>query len=515
MSLSTTPSGPPPHFPHQPIRECHRARHLHGILPVIRRFKTGHASASNFRVLAIDTPVHSTDHTMESSHRATSWSERLDIGKGVRRRVSRREHALWRDDFRIQDPIDLLRASEQSRIHGLLPLRYERMSESPFMYMRGTAASMASDVGQCPLTQLFVQACGDCHIGNFGFFASPERRLLFDITDFDETLAASWEFDVKRLTANLVLLAREKSCSRADQREIVVATVRSYAVRLRSHVVMSPLDAWYASTDSDDFIRESPDEPIRRRRIAFVEKTRQRTGDHLVGKLVDATGTVARFRHDAPNIAPMPSDGRLKKDFETVLRRYPESLSPDRQQLLTRYRFADMALKSVGVSSVGTRCGIALYVSEGGDFLILQVKEAGPSVLESQALSKPNPHHGQRVVLGQRLMQSASDLFLGWAEDNDGHHYYVRQLRDMKTSLPPAELDGPMLPRVGQLCGQTLARAHAKGRDTVAVSGYIGNGKQLADAMASFASRYADRCEKDFERFTKAVRNGTLPAANG
>jgi uncharacterized protein (DUF2252 family) len=360
-----------------------------------------------------------------------------------------------------------------------------------------------------------VQACGDCHIGNFGFFASPERRLLFDITDFDETLAASWEFDLKRLAANLVLLAREKAGSRADQREIVVATVRSYAARLREHVVMSPLEAWYASTDSVDFILAAPDDTIRRRRVAFVEKTRQRTGDHLVGRLVDATGTEPRFRHDAPNIAPVPLDGGLQRDFHMVLRRYPESLSADLRQLLSRYRFVDLALKSVGVSSVGTRCGIALYVSDGGDILVLQVKEAGPSVLESQVLSKPNPHHGQRVVLGQRLMQSASDLFLGWAEDDDGHHYYVRQLRDMKTSLPPDELDGPMLPRIGAFCGRTLARAHAKGRDAVAVSGYIGSGKQLADALANFAIRYADRCEQDFERFTAALRNGTLPTASG
>ena len=436
----------------------------------------------------------------------------LAEGRALRKQAPRREHARWHADMRSRDPVEMLVVTGRSRLQELLPLRYGRMSRSPFAFMRASAAMMASDVGGGPLTQLMVQACGDCHLGNFGAFASPERRLLFDINDFDETLPASWEFDLKRLATSFVLLGREQGLDKAGQREAVVTVVQSYTTRLREYALASPLDAWYSIIDSETLIREAPDEASRQRRIAFERRARQRTGDSMARKLVTMEGGGPRFVHDPPIVSRLPPGGRLDRAFRTVLCRYPDTLGEDRQEVLARYTLADVAFKVVGVGSVGTRCGIALYVSDGGDLLILQVKEATPSVLQHYAPLAPVVHDGRRVVVGQRLMQAASDIFLGWADDEEGRHYHVRQLRDMKTSIATEDLQGAVLTNFAGLCGWSVARAHAKSGHAQRLSGYVGTSGRLADSLADFASSYADQCERDFEAFMQAVRAGRLPA---
>lgn len=434
----------------------------------------------------------------------------LAEGRAFRLQAPRSEHGRWQADMRTLDPIDVLVVTGRTRLPELLPLRYGRMSHSPFTYMRGSAAMMASDVGGGPLTRMLVQACGDCHLGNFGAYASPERRLMFDINDFDETLPASWEFDLKRLVTSFVLLGRERGIDKPAQTEAAIAVVRSYVRRLREYALMSPLEAWYSIIDAEVLIREAPDEATRRRRIAFERKARQRTGESMARKLVTMEDGTPRLVHDPPVISRLPPGGPLDRAFRTVLCRYPDTLVEERREVLARYTLVDVAFKVVGVGSVGTRCGVALYVSDGGDLLILQVKEACPSVLRHHAPMAPVLHDGHRVVLGQRMMQAASDIFLGWADDEDGRHYYVRQLRDMKTSVPFEEIEGPVLANFAAMCGWALARAHAKSGHATRLSGYVGTSDRLAESLARFACSYADQCERDFEAFSRAIRSGIL-----
>ena len=449
-----------------------------------------------------------TGHGDPARRRAVLLAE----GRALRRRFPRGEHGRWRAEMRSRDPVDMLVVTGRTRLPELLPLRYGRMSRSPFAAMRGSAAMMASDVGGGPLTQLLVQACGDCHLGNFGLSATPERRLLFDLVDFDETLPASWEFDLKRLVTSFVLAGRERGLDAPSQTEAAMAVVRAYVHRLREYALTSPLAAWHSTIDSTVLVRAAPDEATRQRRIAFVQKARQRTGARLAAKYVTTVDGAPRFVDDPPTLARLPPGGRLDRAFRTVLCRYPDTLPEDRREVLARYTLVDVAFKVVGVGSVGTRCAVALYVSDGGDVLILQVKEACPSVLRHHAPLAPVVHDGHRVVLGQRLMQSASDLFLGWADDEEGRHYHVRQLRDMKSSLPTADLDGPALANMGSLCGWALARAHAQSSHAARLSGYLGTSDRLSEALSRFAGDYADQCEHDHEALLQAIRSGLLPA---
>lgn len=413
--------------------------------------------------------------------------------------------------MRRHDPLEMLVASGRNRLAELLPLRYGRMSHSPFTYMRGAAAIMASDVAAAPLTGIKVQACGDCHLGNFGAFASPERRVLFDINDFDETLPASWEFDLKRLAVSFVLLARDQSYDKLAARAVASVMLAAYRRHLGVYAAMAPLDVWYAIIDSEILIRTAPDAATRLRRIEFESKARGRTAESLIGKLLEEKDGHLAFRDQPPTIAHLRRNSRLERSFRKVLERYPATLPEDRRHLLSRYRLVDLALKVVGVGSVGTRCGVALYVSDGGERLVLQVKEANASVLEPFAGKGPHAHQGQRVVAGQRLMQCASDIFLGWASDDDGHQYYVRQLRDMKTSVPYERLKGDVLRNFADMCGWALARAHAKSGDSARLNGYVGTTDKLDRAISGFALAYADQCEKDYEVFMKAIRSGKLP----
>lgn len=432
-------------------------------------------------------------------------------GRALRAKLPRSAHALWNPAMRTADPLDLLLASGKNRLKNLLPLRYGRMSHSPFTYMRGAAAMMAADTAAGPLTGIQVQACGDCHLGNFGAFASPERRVLFDINDFDETLPASWEFDLKRLAVSFVLLSREQGEDTASARDVTATMLSAYRRHLQSYALMAPLETWYAIIDSEVLIRTAPDEATRQRRIDFEKKARTRTVVSLIGKLVEERDGLMRFRDQPPVLSHLPRNSKLEKSFRTALDRYPATLAEDRRHLLSRYRLADLALKVVGVGSVGTRCAVALFLSDGGEPLVLQLKEACPSVLAPFAPRGPTRHDGERVVVGQRLMQSASDIFLGWSSDDDGHQYYVRQLRDMKTSVPYEKLRGQVLTNFADMCGWTLARAHVKSGDSARLYGYLGSSDTLDRAISDFSLSYADQCEKDFDGFRRAIHVGRIP----
>ena len=385
------------------------------------------------------------------------------------------------------------------------------MSRSPFAYMRGIAAVTAADIAGCPLTGIICQACGDCHPANFGLFASPERRLLFDITDFDETLPAPWEFDLKRLAASLVLLAREQGCSGKDERTACLSLVRSYRENLNKYAALSPLDVWYSSIDSTALVRATDDEGVRARMKAFTESAQKNTAENLLQELLVEGQHEPRFRDAPPTVQTLPVGHPLGDSFRAALETYPASLPEDRKLLLSHYRLVDVALKVVGVGSVGTRCGVALYRSETGDPLMLQMKEAYPSVLEKYVGKSRIPHDGQRVTVGQRIIQSASDIFLGWSTDAAGRHYYVRQLRDMKKSVPTELLNGTDLEFFAMACGWALSRAHSKGGHGIVMSGYFGDSDHCDEAFTEFAVAYANQCESDFDRFKKAIDRGEFP----
>ncbi len=441
----------------------------------------------------------------------SAGDQAINEGRALRTKVSRSAHADWHPPANRPDPIETLLATSQNRLPHLLPLRYGRMSKSPFAFMRGMPAMMAADLATTPITGIQVQACGDCHLGNFGAFASPERRVLFDMTDFDETTPGPWEFDVKRLAVSFVLLSRQHGYDKATSRAVTMNMVRAYRTRMREFTEMSPLDVWYYIIDSELLIKTAPDEATRERRIKFEKKARARTADQLLSKLMVERYGKLEFLDHLPVIERLKPGSDLEVKFRTALERYPASLPDDRRLLLERYRLDDLAFKVVGVGSVGTRCAVALYVSEGCDRLILQVKEALPSVLEPYVGKSPFAHMGQRVVVGQRLMQCASDIFLGWASDNDGHHFYVRQLRDMKTNLDMDFLQGQVLFNFADMCGWALARGHAKAGKAPYLSGYAGKSEQLDEAIADFAHAYADQCEKDYAAFKKAIAAGRIP----
>jgi uncharacterized protein (DUF2252 family) len=442
-----------------------------------------------------------------------SRPDALAAGRALRAKVPRSSHGTWKVPSRRADPVALLRAMERPRLKHLLPLRYGRMSRSPFAFMRGAASVMAADLANTPVSGIRVQACGDCHLGNFGAFASPERRILFDITDFDETLPGPWEYDLKRLATSFTLLAREKNYSIDAANEVTSAALASYRVHLQEFAALSPLEVWYFIIDSELLIRTAPDAATRRRRIEFEQKARTRGVDSLLGKLLTQQGTGWRFREQPPTVTRFKPGDALEKSFRTALARFPRTLPEDRRSLFERYRLTDLAFKVVGVGSVGTRCAVALYLSETGDPLVLQIKQALPSVLEAYAGRSAFTHQGERVVVGQRLMQCASDIFLGWASDDGGHDFYVRQLRDMKRSVPLAELVGPVLYNFAGMCGWALARAHAKAGDGIRLAGYVGSSPRLDEALVRFASLYADQCERDYALFMRAVRAGKLPVA--
>lgn len=438
-------------------------------------------------------------------------AERLAEGKARRRRAPRSGHAEWEPAPNRPDPVALLESASQGRVPELIPIRYGRMLPSPFTFFRGSAGAMAFDLAATPTTGIHVQLCGDCHLMNFGAFGTPERNYIFDLMDFDETLPGPWEWDVKRLAASVNLAGRALGVSKRDREEATLACVRSYRQRMHKFAAMHALDLWYARIDGKallDLMRG----PEPRRGEPAVEKVHPSTAEHLLPKITEVVDGRRRFRDQAPLIFHTPHGDQFDKEVHHFLTRYRETLQDDRRSLLSRYHVVDLAMKVVGVGSVGTRCAILLMMAGDDDVLILQYKEAGPSVLEPFVGKSKHHTHGQRVVCGQRLLQSASDLFLGWSTDEEKRDFYFRQLRDLKTTVQVQGMSASQLTRYAEMCGWALARGHAKSGDAALISGYLGRADTFDRAVAAFACTYADQTERDHAAMVEAVRTNQLVA---
>jgi uncharacterized protein (DUF2252 family) len=437
--------------------------------------------------------------------------ERLNAGRALRERVPFESHSEWKASRTGRNPVETLERSSVGRLPELVPIRYGRMLRTPFTFLRGAAAVMAQDLAKTANSGLHVQACGDCHLLNFGLFATPERNLVFDINDFDETHPAPWEWDLKRLLASIVISARDNRLSASEARAAVRECARSYRERMREYSRMTPMEVWYQRLDWDMVIAAAPDAKSKRLRKQLADEARKRIVEHLFPKI--AEGKDGRHQLvDQPPLLFHPNETDLDTRVSEALSAFRLTLSDDRRVLLDRYRLEDYALKVVGIGSVGTRSFIVLLMSEDNHPLLLQVKEAGRSVLEPYLARSVYDNQGQRIVMGQRLMQSSSDIFLGWARARGGKDFYFRQLRDMKMSIPLEHLKAKQLKRYANVCGWTLARAHAKSGDAAAISGYLGRSDSFDRAVTRFAFAYADQTERDHAALVKAVRAGRVQA---
>ena len=441
--------------------------------------------------------------------------ERRAAGKALRDQVPREAHGHWRAPKERRDIVELLEEANRDRVASLVPIRYGRMMESPFTFYRGSAVVMAADLADTPVSGINVQVCGDAHLSNFGGFATPERRIVFDINDFDETLPAPWEWDIKRLAASVVVAGRQIRLAESDAARAARATVTSYREHMADYAGMRSLEVWYDAIDVDRFIKAMDSEARRKRIRERLEQVEEKNvPEFLFPKLAEHRGTMPRIKDDPPLIFhPTPEQAPgLESGYRAGFARYRESLPEHVRVLLDRFHFCDLAMKVVGIGSVGTMCSVALFMAADDDPIFLQVKEATPSVLEPYVGKSLHPNHGQRVVAGQRLMQSASDLFLGWSVGENRRHYYVRQLRDMKISAIVEDFDAGDLRNYGRMCGWALARAHARSGDAAMIAGYMGASEVFDDAIADFAVEYADQTRRDHRAFVKAVRQGRIRA---
>ena len=442
--------------------------------------------------------------------------ERRARGKALRQQVPRRDHSLWRPAEGRRDPVELLSESNQGRLQNLIPIRFGRMMQSPFAFYRGGAAVMAADLASTPRSGLTVQACGDAHLMNFGGFATPERNIVFDVNDLDETLPAPWEWDLKRLVASVVIAGRHIGLSESDMARTAIGTVRSYRERMSNYGAMRALDVWYDTISLTQVLKAFARDEVRGHLARRVEKARAKsTPEFMYPKLVAEQGVVPRIL-DNPPLIYHPTAEQVP-DVETGYRdgfaMYRESLPEHVRTLLDRYTLCDFAIKVVGVGSVGTLCSIALLLAADDDPVFLQIKEANASVLEPYAGKSVYQNHGQRVVAGQHLMQSASDIFLGWTQGSSGRHFYIRQLRDAKISAIVEGFDLNLMQTYAQLCAWALARAHARSGDSAGIAGYMGASGAFDDAIGEFAMEYADQNESDYRLFITAVREGRIQAA--
>ncbi len=449
----------------------------------------------------------------DSSALGPSVEARMDIGKALRERVSRTVHAKWTAPADRPDPIDILHESDRGRLPELLPIRYGRMRQSPFAFFRGSAAVMAWDLSKTPSTGILVQACGDCHASNFGGFASPERRLLFDINDFDETLRAPWEWDVKRLAASIVLASRELGIGNGSCKNAVIKMARSYREHMREYARMRSLEVWYSHMDAEVFIDEAKTESAKKRWQGVETKARAQTAEHIFPKIADVINGRTQIVDHPPFVYHPRASDLMRKHVAQMFHNYRETLPEDRRIILDRYHIVDVARKVVGIGSVGTRCDVALLMAGEHDPMLLQFKEALRSVLDPYAGKSRYTNQGERVVTGQRMLQSASDVFLGWTRDEEGRDYYFRQLRDMKMKIDLESMTKADWFEYVEICGWTLARAHARTGDAALIAGYLGKSDRFDSALATFATSYADQSDRDYASLVKAIRSKRVKAA--
>ena len=455
--------------------------------------------------------------------------ERAARGKAARAEVPRSSHGRWEPAPGRRDPVEVLEEQAQTRVAELVPIRYGRMLVSPFTFYRGAAALMAADLADAPRTGLEVQLCGDAHLSNFGAFAAPDRRLIFGVNDFDETLPGPFEWDVKRLVASFAVAGRDRGFSRKQRMRVNRAVARSYREAIRDFAQMRALDLWYARLDVDDLARQWGSQASAKQLKRFdrnVAKARTKDSMRAFGRLTQLVDGEPRIVSDPPLIVPIDElvspDRRdaLEDTLRGVIRSYRRTLTGDRRHLLERFRYVHAARKVVGVGSVGTRAWIVLLLgNDNSDPLFLQLKEAQASVLEPYLGKSDHANHGQRVVEGQRLMQSASDIMLGWFRTDgiDGvqRDFYIRQLWDGKGSAIVEAMDPAALTMYGQICGWTLARAHSRSGDPTAVASYLGSGDSFDRATATFAETYADQNEADYAALRDAVDAGTIAVETG
>jgi uncharacterized protein (DUF2252 family) len=458
-----------------------------------------------------------------------SVAERAERGKQARAKVPRSSHAAFDPPSSRPDPIDLLEEQAASRVPELVPIRYGRMLTSAFAFYRGAALIMASDLANTPRSGITVQVCGDAHLSNFGVFASAERNLVFDINDFDETLPGPWEWDVKRLAASLVVAGRERGFTERERTTAVLATVEAYRNEVRTLAGLPELAVWYRRLDADQILKVAGTQvsgKMAKRAEKVLAKARTEDSLRAFGKLTQLVDGEPRIISDPPLVVPVrelvpgQEGEELFGRIHELLRAYRRSLQTDRRHLLEQFRVVDIARKAVGVGSVGTRAWIVLFVGrDESDPLFLQAKEAQPSVLERFVGKSTYPNDGERVVAGQHLMQASSDIFLGWERTKgiDGVHrdFYVRQLKDWKGSIDPASIAPSGLAAYGRVCGWTLARAHARSGDRIALAAYLGTGVTFDRAIAAFAETYADQNQRDFEALQRAAADGRITARTG
>ena len=472
---------------------------------------------------------------------ASSWrrrhltvDERVARGRTARQEVPRASHGQWTPAADRPDPIALLEEQAASRVPRFVPVRYGRMLVSPFTFYRGGALIMAADLAATPVSGVTVQLCGDAHLSNFGMFGTPERQMIFDINDFDETLPGPWEWDVKRLAASFEIMGRDRGFSPGDRRAVVMEGVREYRDRMRQAAGMGSLDAWYEHFEAGMLLKLVRQE-VRVKRVGksegravedMVARARTRDSTRVFAKRTDEIEGELRIVADPPVIIPIEDLVRPGTEWENPDPLIKKLLSTYRRTLgrhhhpVEEYRYVHSAYKMVGVGSVGTRCYIMLLLGrDHNDPLFLQVKEAQASVLERLLGPSTYKHHGERVVAGQRLMQAATDIFLGWQRirglDGVARDYYVRQFQDWKGS---ADVDTLLVPGAilySRLCGATLARAHARWGDRIAIASYLGKGDSFDQAIADFAAAYADQNERDYAAFVAAVDSGRLVAQTG
>ncbi|MFZ0598020.1 MAG: DUF2252 domain-containing protein [Flavobacterium sp.] len=441
--------------------------------------------------------------------------ERFDKGVAIRKVTPRSVHQEWSPKENREDPVEILIQTSIGRVESLLPIRYTRMMESPFAFYRGAAAIMAADLAQTPNTGIDLQLCGDCHLMNFGGFATPERKLVFDINDFDETFPGPWEWDLKRLATSFVIAGRWRKFPNKTCKEFARTVADSYKRHMLEYSKLSALQIWYADIDLTKLIERGEDEEIK----SFQHKRIKKAGEFTAhekefAKMTYQEGSRARIKDDPPLIYhPIGDEGkRILLDAEAIHNRYLKTLSDEKKVLLSRYNLHDIAIKVVGVGSVGTLCGISLLMSATGEPIFLQFKEARKSVLEANVKSKSNyTNQGERIVKGQKLMQSASDMFLGWTNDDNDKFFYIRQLRDAKVKPVLEIMKSKNMNDYAKACGWALARAHARTGDPSILSGYMGKSDEFANAISRFSVSYANQNDIDYNKMLVAIKEGRLP----
>jgi len=456
-----------------------------------------------------------------TAHR--SPEERKADGKGLREVVPRSSHGDWSPAAGRPDPVEVISSEDTVRIQPLVPIRHGRMAVSPFTFYRGAAKIMAGDLASTPSTGLTAQLCGDAHLANFGSYASPDRRQVFDVNDFDETLPGPWEWDLKRLATSFVLAGRDNGFDRSAIAAATTQSVAGYRQAMATFASQRTLDVWYAQATVDQIIAATPKKKHRQQMSKVAAKARSKDSLKALSKLAEHVDGKYRIKNQAPLLVPLRDLARsmdpdaLREQVTASVEGYRNTLADNRRVLFDRFELVDIALKVVGVGSVGTRCMIVLFQGrDEDDPLFLQIKEAESSVLEDHLPRSQYEEHGERVVRGQRLMQASSDIFLGWDTVPDTHHhYYWRQFHDMKGSADVASMGPKRLRNYARLCGTVLAHAHARSADTIAIAGYLGSGETFDEAMTEFAFTYADQNDRDYAAFIAAIENGNIDVADG